>query len=69
MPPANWRTDMENAPKDRPFLVYWCKSDIYGVLEWNQGHWEDQDGNEVMAFRDWMLFDLPGIHASGQAAP
>lgn len=54
-----WRTDMQNAPKDRPFLVYWRRSKIYGVLEWNQDHWEDQDGAEVMAFSDWCEFTGP----------
>ncbi len=54
-----WRNDMENAPKDRPFLAYWHMSDIYGVLEWIDNKWIDQDGDEVIAFRLWSLFDLP----------
>jgi hypothetical protein len=57
--PFAWNTDMLAAPKDRPFLVYWNKSDIYGVIEWNKDRWEDQDGDEVMAFPRWCLFALP----------
>lgn len=61
---GTWRTDMENAPKDRPFLAYWHMSDIFGVLEWIDNRWIDQDGDEVMAFRQWSLFDLPERRAS-----
>jgi hypothetical protein len=57
--PVAWRTDIENSPKDRPFLVYWKMSDIYGVIEWIGDKWVDQEGDEVMSFRDWSLFDLP----------